>query len=321
MITIEEVNKAYENIRADIRRTSLEFSPELSRISGAEVYLKMEQLQLTGSFKIRGVLNKIRSIETADFNKTFVAASTGNHAAAFAYASDRFNFKGDLFLPEKTSEAKIRAIEKYAVKKIFYGRNSMETEAKATSHAQEINGILIHPYNDIHIICGQGTIGVEIKEQLPELDTVLAPIGGGGLISGLCAYFQDDKTVNVIGCQPANADEMYASVKEGHIVSPSTLDTISDATAGGIEENALTYDICKKMLSGFEIIEEEAIKKAVAFIVKYHQTLVEPASALPVAALLNSKNYKGKKVVLVLTGKKINTSLLTQILVEYGNYY
>lgn len=321
MITRTAIEKAYENSKADLYHTPLQFSPVLSKIAKANVYLKMEHLQRTGSFKIRGVINKINNIDKNDFNKPFVAASTGNHAAAFAYASEKYNFKGVLFLPKKTSEAKIKAIEHYPIEKIFYGESSMETEAKATAYAKEINGVLIHPYNDAQIITGQGTIGVEIKEQLPQVNCVLAPIGGGGLISGLCAYFSESKHVEVIGCQPKNAAEMYESVQQNSIVSPSTLHTISDATAGGIEANALTFDICKKYLSKFEIIEEEAIKKAVAFVVKYHQTLIEPASALPVAALLNSTEYKGKNVVLVLTGKKINVPLLTEILTAYGDYY
>lgn len=321
MITTKDIENAYQVIKGDIVKTPLLFSLELSKISGANVFLKMEHLQHTGSFKIRGVLNKVNNFEKDDFNKIFVAASTGNHAAAFAYASQKFNFKGILFLPKTTNQSKIRAIERYDIEKVLYGEHSIETEAKATSYAKENDGILIHPYNDAQIITGQGTLGVEIKEQLPEVDSVLAPIGGGGLISGLCTYFNASKNIDVIGCQPKNAAEMYDSIQQGHIVQPSLLDTISDATVGGIEANALTYDICKEQLTGFEIIEEEAIKKAVAFVVKHHHTLIEPASALPVAALLNSEKYKDKNVALVLTGKKINTDLLTEILRDYGHYY
>jgi len=321
MISRADIENAYNNIQKDILKTPLEFSPELSRISGAHVYLKMEHLQHTGSFKIRGVLNKISSIDKANFNKPFVAASTGNHAAAFAYASKKFAFNGTLFLPKKASEAKIRAIAQYNVEKEFFGENCSQTEAKAAAYAKEIDGILIHPYNDKHIIAGQGTLAIEIMKQLPDVDTVLAPIGGGGLISGLCAYFQEASSVEVVGCQPKNAAEMYESVIQNKIVPPSTLPTISDATAGGLEEGSITFDICKNHLNGYELIDEEEIKKAVAFVVKYHHTLIEPASALPVAALLNSPNYQGKNVVLVLTGKKIDAAMLTEIMIAYGDYY
>ncbi len=316
----EEINDAYLKIKGDILKTPLEYSPRLSKISGAQVYLKMEHLQQTGSFKIRGVLTKIKSLHKEDFKKSFVAASTGNHAAAFAFASKAFSFDGVLFMPENVSSVKRDAHNAYNVKQYLYGKSSMETEAKATSFARESDSILIHPYNDRDIIKGQGTIGIEIQEQLPELDTVLAPIGGGGLISGLCSWFENGK-IDVIGCQPVNASEMHESVKCGKIAPPSTHATIADATAGGIEADSLTFDICKNQLNGFELIQEDEIKAAIAFIVKHHQTIIEPGAALPVAALLQSKKYAGKNVVLVLTGKKINHQLLTNILDNYGDNY
>lgn len=321
MISKKDIEHRYKVIKEDINTTPLVYSHELSKISGANVYLKMENLQRTGSFKIRGVLSKLSTIKSKEFNKSFVAASTGNHAAAFGHAAKKYGYKGILFLPEQTNEAKVKALDAYPIEKFFYGKNSMETEAKATAYAKEIEGVLIHPYNDIEIIKGQGTIGLEIQEQLPEVDTILAPIGGGGLISGIASYYADNKTVNVVGCQPINASEMYHSVQKGTIVSPSNLETISDASAGGIETDAITFDICKNLVSSFELVEEEEIKKALAFIVKHHQTIIEPACALTVAPLLNSKKYVGKNVVLVLTGKKININLLIEILQNYGDYY
>lgn len=319
-ITPQEIEDAYHQIEDDILKTPLEYSSKLSEISGAEVYLKMEHLQKTGSFKIRGVLNKIRSLSPNDFQKTFVAASTGNHAAAFAYASKVFNFRPVLFMPEDVRGVKKDALQVYAIEQHLYGKSSMAAEAKAAEYAQENDAVLIHPYNDAEIIKGQGTIGVELQEQLPKLDAVLAPIGGGGLIAGLCSYFHNTAT-NVVGCQPLNTSEMHSSVVNGEIVPPSTLPTIADATAGGIEADSLTFGICKKQLHYFELILEEEIKEAVAFVVKHHQTIIEPGAALPVAALLRSQKYKGKKVALVLTGKKIEHKLLTDILENYGSNY
>jgi len=316
----QEIKDAYLRIKGDILKTPLEYSLALSKISGARVYLKMEHLQLTGSFKIRGILSKIKSLPEKDFQKTFIAASTGNHAAAFAFASKVHNFKGVLFMPENVSDVKKDALYDSHVKIFLHGKNSSETEAKAGTYARENSGILIHPYNDVEIIKGQGTVGIEIQDQLPEVDTILAPIGGGGLISGLCSYFLGKK-VKFVGSQPVNASEMFDSVKSGEIVPPSSHSTIADATAGGIEANSLTFDICKELLGDYELIKENEIKEAVAFMVRYHQTIIEPGAALPVAALLNSKNYKGKNVVLVLTGKKINHQLLTNILEDYGNNY
>lgn len=321
-ISNKDIEKVYQHIRHDLLHTPLQYSHILSDLSGAKVYFKQEYNQISGSFKLRGILSKLHTLKHKEFSKPFVAASTGNHAAAFAHASRKFGFKGILFHPEDANVAKLKAIEHYPIEKIAFGNSSMVTEKKATQYANEIGGVLIHPYNDMEIIKGQGTIGIEIREDLPDVDYVLAPVGGGGLISGLCCYFNNDNSVKVIGCQPENASEMYDSVRLGSIVEPSTKPTISDATAGGIEEDALTYHICKKYIDGFELSSEEEIKKAVPFVIKYHQTLIEPSSALPVAALLNSKGkYKGKNVVLVLTGKKININLLSEILLEYANYY
>jgi threonine dehydratase len=314
----QEIRSAYLAIKGDILKTPLEYSPELSRISGANVFLKMECQQLTGSFKLRGVCHKIKNLKRSDFKKTFIASSTGNHAAAFAYCSQKFDFKGKLFLPETIRKAKQKALEKYPIDLIKFGRNSVEAEAKATCFVKEISGVLIHPYNDIDIIKGQGTVGVEIQEQFPKVDTVLAPIGGGGLISGLCSFF-DDENVQVIGCQPENACEMKDSVEKGFIVAPSTKETIADATAGGIEKDSLTYEICKNQLNGFELVSEKQIQQAVAFMANEHQCIIEPGAALPVAVLLNSSDYQNKNVVLVLTGKKIDSQLLTKILIEHGD--
>lgn len=321
MIFKKDIEITYALIREDIFKTPLIYSSKLSEMSGANVFLKMEHLQLTDSFKIRGVFSKLNSLDKEDFTKTFVAASTGNHAAAFGYASEKFGFKGKLFMPKNIEKEKLKGLSKYALEKVLYGNTSIEAEARATEYAREINGVLIHPYNDIEIIKGQGTLALEIEAQLPQVDIVIAPIGGGGLISGICSYFSKNKNVNVVGCQPENASEMQQSLLANSIVPPSKLNTIADAAAGGIEDDALTFTICKEYLSLIETIEEKTIKKAVALVYKYHKTIVEPTAALPVAAILSGEKYRNKNVVLVLTGKKINKQLLTKINEEYGDYY
>lgn len=313
----KEIREAYQKIEGEILKTPIEFSPELSRISGARVFLKMEHLQYTGSFKIRGVCNKINTIPVSGLQKEFVAASTGNHAAAFTYAAEKFGFRGVLFLPENVNEVKRKVLKSGKIKIHLHGKNSVETESYASRYAKESDGVLIHPYNDRDVIIGQGTIGLEIMEQWPRVNTILAPIGGGGLISGLSSYFHG-KEVDIISCQPKNACEMYDSIQKGSIVEPSKKATIADATAGGIEADSLTFEICKNELEQFELIAEDEIKNAVTFMVEHHQTIIEPGAALPVSAMFRSKKYQGKNVVLVITGKKINPDLLTEILVGNG---
>jgi len=319
MITREDIKKAYERIREEVWKTPMVYSHELSKISGARVHLKMECLQNSGSFKLRGALTKILSLSPEDQAKTQVAASTGNHAAAFAHVTHARGMKNVLFLPEGASPAKVKALEQYNVDIRYFGARSMETEQKAAEYAKEIDGVLIHPYNDPEIIKGQGTIGIEIEEQVADVEVVMCPIGGGGLISGLASYFNPSTNVQVIGSQPENAAEMFHSIENGHIVDPSELKTISDATAGGIEEGSLTFEICNQYLHGIDLCTEEQIREAIAFMAQNHQTIIEPGAALSVATLLNSRHYEGKNVVVVVTGKKINMSLFTEILADYGD--
>ncbi len=322
MIHKSNIEATYSSIKDDIFTTPLIYSSKLSEMSGANVYLKMEHLQRTDSFKIRGVLSKINSLVEKDLKKELVAASTGNHAAAFSYASQKFGFKGKLFLPKTVAKEKLANVSNTELDIVLYGNLSTETEAMARLYAKNISGVLIHPYNDIEIIKGQGTIALEIHAQLPKVDTIISPIGGGGLISGICSYYSKDKNVNIIGCQPEKASEMFDSIRENKIVVPSTSTTIADAAMGGIEKGSLTFTICKKLLSDIILIDEEAIKKAIAFLYKYHDTIIEPTAALPVAALLKKNNdYRNKNVVLILTGNKINQKLLTEINTHYGNCY
>ncbi|MFA8342666.1 MAG: threonine/serine dehydratase [Rhodothermaceae bacterium] len=315
------ITDAYKNIRSDIYKTPLIYSPELSERTNAKIFLKMENQQKTGSFKIRGVLNKIHNLGEVNQDNILVAASTGNHAAAFCYAAEKFGFKGILFLPESISKTKLNAIKHSDVEKILYGKNCVTTEKEAALFAQKFNRYLIHPYNDIDIIAGQGTTAIEIEEQLPEVEKIFVPVGGGGLIAGISGWFSENEKVSVIGCQPVNASEMADSVKEGNIVPPKTTDTIADATAGGIEEDSLTFDFCRKYVSDFTLITEEEIKKAIAFMVVHHHTLVEPGAALSVAAALKNSDLTNKTVVLVITGKKINPDLLTNIMSSYDSDY
>lgn len=318
LISKERILSAHSRISEDVIKTPLVHSAELSKRTGANVFLKLEFLQNTGSFKVRGASNKISGLSKEDLTKTLVAASTGNHAAAFAHVVHKRKLDGVLYLPENVSRAKLEALSPYNLDIRHFGTMCLQTEGKAAEHAQITNGVLVHPYNDEDIIAGQGTVGIEIEDQLPDVEVVIAPIGGGGLISGLASYFADTN-IKVIGAQPLNAAEMHDSVKAGHVVPPSDLDTIADATAGGIEDASITFQICKQLLERIDLCSEEELKQAIAFMVQYHQTIVEPGAALGIATLMNSDRYKGQNVVIVLTGKKINTHLLIEILTTYGS--
>ncbi len=312
----DRIEEAHQLIKKEIRETPLEYSPSFSKLTGAKVYLKLENYQLSGSFKLRGVMNKILRLSKDEVIAGLVACSTGNHGAAFAHAVHKFGYKGLLFLPENVSKAKLDALKYYKVDLDFYGNDCVLTESHARRFAVDHNHTLVHPYNDEQIVCGQGTIGCEIVEQLNSLpDAVIAPVGGGGLISGLGAYFKSLGELKVIGCQPINSAVMSESLKAGKILELESNDTLSDATAGGVEHDSITFAMCQELLDETILISEAQIRDAIKLIVKDHQMIVEGAAAMTLAALIEKNEFfAGKTVVLVFSGKKISEDHLISCL-------
>lgn len=311
-----EVLAAEQRIRAYIRETPVEYSPYLSRLGNCDVYLKLENIQLTGSFKIRGAMNKILSLTKEERDKGVITASTGNHGAAFAWLAKKFSIRGTIFLPETSSPTKIEALRLYDVDIRYYGDDCVKAEIHARKIAEEEGFIFISAYNDPQIIGGQGTIGIELLRQIPRIDCVLVPVGGGGLISGIAGYLKSDsENIEIIGCQPENSAVMYASIKAGRILDMKSEPTISDGSAGGIEPDAVTFPICQELVDDFILVTEEEIISALRLTLEKHHLLIEGAAALPVAAFIKQKNrLRGKNVVLVLSGSKIGLETLKKIL-------
>ncbi|MEM8909606.1 MAG: pyridoxal-phosphate dependent enzyme [Bacteroidota bacterium] len=316
----QTIEQAYQTIRAYIGTTSLVFSPKLSELTGAKVWLKLENEQRSGSFKLRGVMNKILSMPRTKWQKKFVAVSTGNHAAAFAYAARHFELEGEIFLPETVTRSKWQALKNYGLPLKRYGKNSLETELYASNYARENDYVLIHPYNDLAIVAGQGTVALELCEQLDQFDAVLVPVGGGGLISGISSYLHHARPqTKVIACQPLHSPEMYESVKAGKIIEMENLPTLSDATAGGIEPGAVTFDFCQQYVQDYELLSEAEIRQGILFLLEHHHLLIEGGAALSVAALLKNGNlYAGQTIVGVLTGKKLSMEKLKTIMADYS---
>ena len=311
----EQFEEAYERIKPHIRATLCRKSDLLSEEIGAEVFLKLENEQVSGSFKIRGVTNKVLSLSEDDRKKPLIAASTGNHGAAFAHIVSKLNLSGRLFVPENIAAVKREAIEEYGIPLTFAGTDCLEAELTASAHSARGEGILIGPYNDIDVILGQGTIGIELVEQLGELDVVFVPVGGGGLASGVAAYLKSvaPKT-RIIGCQPENSPVMFESIQAGHIVTMESLPTLSDATAGGIEPGAITFDICRALVDEFVILSEDEIFSALKFLHLEEKIVAEGGAAMPVAAVRRKRELvKGKRVALVISGGKIDRSVIKRI--------
>lgn len=311
-----EVLKAEERIRAYVRETPIEYSPFLSQQSDCEVFLKLENMQLTGSFKLRGAMNKLLSLDQAQREKGIITASSGNHGLAFAYLTKTFDVQGIIFLPKIASKTKIEALRSYGTELRFYGDDCVKAEMQARTTAERESLTFISPYNDLQVIAGQGTIGIELERQLKSIDTVFVPVGGGGLISGLAGHLKSkQESIEIIGCQPYNSRVMYESIKAGQILDLESKPTISDGSAGGIEPGAITFPICRDMVDAFVILSEKEIIEALKFILMKHYLLIEGAAALSVAAFLkDKKRFEGKTVVLILSGSKISLETLKKIL-------
>lgn len=313
-----DIEKAYERIHSYLHQTPLLYAPTLSKLCEAEIYFKPENWQLSGSFKIRGALNKILSIPKDQWQgNRFVAVSTGNHAAAFAQACQLFNIEGLIFLPKTISPAKLNFISSFGIEYRLHGQDSLETELYAGAYAKEHGHILVHPYNDETIIEGQGTIGLEIYRDLPDVNAVFVSVGGGGLISGIGHYLKNkNPDIQVIGCQPSQSPEMHESLRRGEIVKESiTKPTLSDGTAGGLEPDAITFELVKKYVDDLLLIEEAEIAKGIRFLIEHQQMIVEGSGALPVASVQQMKEQvKGKKVVLVLCGRRLSFEKLVGLI-------
>ena len=314
----KEVLEAEKRIRKHIIETPLEFSPFLSRSGKCSVHLKLENMQLAGSFKLRGIMNKLLSLTPSQKKLKILTASTGNHGIAFAHALQKLGMKGAIFLPENSSPAKIEALSYYDVELKFHGTDCVQAEAFARKTAEKNNQLYISPYNDIKIIGGQGTIGIELHRQAKEIDAAFVPVGGGGLISGIAGYLKSiNKSIKIFGCQPENSAVMYESIKAGKILEMESKLTISDGTAGGIEEGAITFDFCKSYVDDFILVTEEEIKRAVRLLIEKHSMLVEGAGALSLASFLKVKErLKKKNVVLIISGARIGLEQLGEVLCE-----
>ncbi|MFC1783426.1 threonine/serine dehydratase [Planctomycetota bacterium] len=309
--------EAEVRIRPHIRETPLEHSPYLSRLGNCKVYLKLENMQISGSFKFRGATNIFLSLTDQEKNCGVATASSGNHGAAVAYLLDKFNCTGTIYLPDYASPAKVEELRLYqGVELQFHGSDCIDTENYARAQAQKNHQTYIPPYNHPLIVAGQATCGIELQKQLPDLDAVLVPVGGGGLICGIAGYLKsDNQNVEIIGCQPQNSAVMYESIKAGHILDMPSKPTISDGSAGGIEPDSITFDICRQYVDDFILTSEQEIIDALKLILEKHYMLVEGSGALAVASFVKEKNqFENKNVVLVISGKKIALDTLKKIL-------
>lgn len=317
-----EVKQAAERIAPHIRRTYLQHSPYFSEKSGANVYFKCENLQNTGSFKARGALSKILSLTEDEISRGIVTASTGNHGAAVAYALGKIGAKGTVYVPRGASESKLANIRRLGAEIEFHGDDSNEAEQRAREVAEETGAVYVSPYNDPLVVAGQGTVGLEISEQLSDVDAVFVSVGGGGLISGIGGFLRSVKPgVTIVGCSPENSNVMEQSVRAGRVLELPSLPTLSDGTAGGVDLDSITFGMCRDYVDEWASVSEEEIRASlVGFIDAEHQ-LIEGSAAVAIASLLKTADrFKGRSVAVVLCGGNIGASVLRKVLAtDEGN--
>jgi threonine dehydratase len=298
------VEAAAGRIRADIVRTPLEPSPALSRALGADVLIKWECDQTTGSFKLRGAFHALRSLTAEQRRAGGVSATTGNHGLAMTHAARVDDVSLEHFVPRTIAAVKIKKLKAGGAVLTVRGATCEQSEIHARGVAAASGRAYVSPYNDLHVIFGQGTVGLEIWEDAPGVDAVLVPVGGGGLAAGIAGFLKSRRRPpQVWGVEPVHSAFMRAAFAAGRLVDFREKPTIADAVAGGLEPGSITFPLCRKTLDGILAVREAELKRALRMIEKAHGRVVEGAGALALAGLLaEPRRFRGRTVVLVVSG-------------------
>jgi len=318
MITLKDIEEAKETLNGVIHNTPLAHAPILSKELNSNIYLKKENLQLTGSFKIRGAFNKISSLNDEEKSRGVVAASAGNHAQGLAYSAKYFNIKATIVMPEATPLIKVLGVKSYGAEVVLKGANYDEAYVEALKISKEENKTFVHPFNDDKVIAGQGTLALEILEQLDDIDIIVIAIGGGGLISGMATVIKQLKpSIKIIGVVPCGANAMKKSYDSKSIINSKSVKTIAD----GIAVRDVTprmYDLVSSLVDDVIEVEEQEIASAILFLLEKQKIVVEGAGAVGLAAIMHNKiDVKDKNVVLALSGGNIDVSMLS-LIIEKG---
>jgi len=315
-VTYNDIESAQKTQSEVIRKTSLTFSETFSEMIGSKVYLKNEFEQKTGSFKIRGAYYKIKSLSGDEKKRGVVAASAGNHSQGVAFASSLENIPCTIVMPKNASPAKISATRGYGANVILEGLTYDESWAYAQKISQETGAIIIHAFDDPHIISGQGVIGLEILEQLPDVDEIYVPIGGGGLAAGIITAVKEKKpNVKIIGVESSVFPAMKSSIESGKLQTIQGGTTIADGISVKTP-GKLTFDIIKNGIDEIVTVSDADIIKTMFLLMERSKNVIEPAGAIGLAYLLSNKPAPGKKVVPILCGGNVDMYLLGQIVAK-----
>jgi len=315
VVTLQDIEAARVRLRDAIYTSPCAYSETFSRASGNKVWLKLENLQMTGSFKERGALNKLASLGEAERARGVMAASAGNHAQGVAYHAARLGVRARIFMPLATPLIKVSSTRGYGAEVVLAGANYDEAYAEATARCAEEGWTFVHPFDDDAVIAGQGTLGLEILSQFPYLEAVVVPVGGGGLIAGVaCALKEVNPKIRVIGVQTSRLPSMRAALAEGRPVTLPAATTIADGIAVR-RSGERTVPMCARYVDDLIEVDEEEIAAAILFLLEREKTMAEGAGAAGVAALLQRKTgLEGKKVVTIVGGGNIDVNFLARII-------
>ncbi len=313
MLTLDSVYRASHVLKNVVRKTDVIYAPNIK--AGCNLYLKTENLQITGSFKVRGAYYKMSRLSDDEKARGVIACSAGNHAQGVALAANKNGIKAVICLPDGAPISKVEATKSYGAEVCLVEGVYDDAYNKAVSLAEEKGYTFIHPFDDPDVIAGQGTIALELEDQLPDLDAVIVPIGGGGLISGI-AYTMKmlNPNIKVYGVQAAGAPSMLKSIKEAHIETLSGVATIADGIAVK-KPGTLTYDICSKYVDEIVTVTDDEISAAILALMEQHKLVTEGAGAVAVAAAMFGKiDLDGKKAVCLLSGGNIDVTILSRVI-------
>ncbi len=313
MLTIDSVYKARRALKNVIRKTDVLYAPKLC--PGTELYLKTENLQITGSFKVRGAYYKMTCLSEEEKARGVIACSAGNHAQGVALAAQKNGIKSVICLPDGAPISKVEATKSYGAEVCLVEGVYDDAYQRALQLRDEKGYTFVHPFNDEQVIAGQGTIGLELIEQLPDLDAVLVPIGGGGLISGIAYTIKTlNPHVKVYGVQAKGAPSMKNAVEHGEMEALSSVSTIADGIAVK-QPGDITYELCKNYVDEIVTVSDDEISAAILALMEQHKLVTEGAGAVAVAAVMFGKvNLQGQKAVCVLSGGNIDVTILSRVI-------
>jgi threonine dehydratase len=314
-ITTSSIERASRDLAAYLPPTPLQYSRAFTHKAGCHVHIKVESIQPIRAFKVRGALTKIMRLHPEKGSAGVITASAGNHGQGVAYAAAVFNIPATVFVPETANQLKVEAIKRLGATVVQAGRNYNDAYLEAMRHQEQGGATFVHAFNDPDVIAGQGTIAVELLRDLEDFDTVLVPIGGGGLIGGISLYLKEIRPkVKVIGVEPAGADGMRRSLQAGQVVTLDRVNTIADGLAASAP-GKLTLELAQRYVDEVVVVQEDELLRAVRLLFEWEHLLAEPAGAAALAALLyHYSPSPNERVVAILSGANITDEVMIRAL-------